>query len=158
MAEYIDIYFLVEKRTIEVALDFMDKYAPLSVPSADDYPVALHSDNPTIIFDEPISLMRFLSAEKYIDYAIYWSNEHNQSNYFIEHIMIFYTDDNKMIFGISVDKHNCLKFDIDGVIKDINQFIKSNIYCITVEEPPPFNAMEFEDFAKARFRSIKEVM
>ncbi|PWV56684.1 hypothetical protein [Chitinophaga sp. S165] len=84
-------------------------------------------------------------------YTIYLKNVDEES--LIAFAILTYTDDGKMVLGVSVigtfndvdDVRENLK-----IFNDIKAFTNSESACMTLEEPPPDNSLEFIEFAKQR--------
>lgn len=79
--------------------------------------------------------------------------------------ILTYTDDAKMILGVSLlgtfDDVDDMRENVK-IFRDIKSFTNSAIACMTLEEPSPNNSLEFIEFAKQRewlnddiFRSTK---
>jgi len=149
MAQYIDCYFLIDGRNSDLVKIFLKKYLPVNKESAEDYPIPLFSDHPVKIFDSVNDLLMYLENNKDCKYSIYWHTDKKKSD--IEHVMVFYTDDGKMIFGTSISGNNPMEINNLKIFRDIRSFLNSEIGCMTVEEPPPFNSSEFVEFAKNRY-------
>lgn len=149
MPQYIDSYFLVESRNSASIKNFINAFLPLSKLSTDDYPVPWFSKSPSIIFKEVEELIDYLEQNVNLEYSIYWENLDIKS--IIQYFMVFYTDDGKMIFGVSVVGNNPQEMNSIILFKKIKKFLNSNICCMTVEEVPPTNSKEFLEFSKKRF-------
>lgn len=163
MPELIDQYFLVDTRDSKFVIRFLDKYIPQRAPVSDYYLIETENGEEEI-------------DSKDMDYVLSFYETHINSvnNLYIENLdkssliafaILTYTDDTKMILGVSVlgtfndvdDMRENVK-----IFRDIKSFANSAVACMTLEEPPPNNSLEFIEFAKQRewldddiFRSTK---
>ena len=149
MAQYIDSYYLVEHRKPILVKQFLDKYMPNAIESAEDYPVPLYNDSPVTVFYNIETLLFYLEREKECEYAVYWQNLNENQR--IKHFMVFHTDDGKMIFGVSVAASKPDDLLSITVFNELKVYLNSEIACITAEEPPPANSQEFVVFSKSRY-------
>lgn len=149
MPEYIDLYFLGNDRNSENINLFLNRYLPERKESISEYIVPQFSTTPERVFNKVDELMKYLMKETNLYYSIYWSNQNKASK--IQHAMIFYTDDGKVIYGISAVGTYPFNFESIQLFEKIKKELKSDIGCITVEEPPPTNSAEFEFFCLNRF-------
>jgi hypothetical protein len=149
MAQYADCYLLVDSRSIKVGMKFLDKFLPNRKESSVDYPVPLYADEPQEIFTNAADLMQFLEVESTEDYMVYWKNTENKN--VIKHGMIFYTDDGKMIIGFSVEGRNPDDEPVVQSFNEVKSYLNLEIGCITIEEEPPTNSIEFKSFCAQRY-------
>ena len=152
MAQYADCYCLVASRDATIGIAFLDKFLPDREASAVDYPVPRYVDAPQHVFTDPGELMLFLAKKLNEKYSIYWRNI-DSTNVF-GHGMLFYTDDGKMIVGVSVAGNYPEDALVIRCYKEVKKFLNSEMGCITIEEPPPLNAIEFKDFCSNRYIPI----
>lgn len=144
MPQYVDCYFLIDQREREIVNGFLNDIFPLRSVTTDDFVVA----NGTVIQDVSV-LMKYLESNLSEEQSIYWENKNESSPY--KHAMVFYTDDGKMIFGVTLIGKSPEK---EQVIKDflkIKSYLGTQVACMTVEEAPPYNSVEFIDFCKERY-------
>ena len=149
MSELVDLYFLVKTRDKGKVLDFLNKFAPCRMEVAEDYPVPIYSNEPKCVYDKVLDLMKYLEKYTSEEYSIYWKNLNLDSN--IKYLMTFYTDDSGLIFGISIVGKNPMDSNIAIKYFTIKKFLSATIGCATIEEVPPFNMMEFDDFCRNRY-------
>lgn len=149
MPQYIDCYFLIDNRNTDLVNTFLKKYLPINKESASEYSVPLFSDNPTNFFSDINDVLMYLEHDGNCEYSIYWHSI--ESNSVIKHAMVHYTDDGKMIFGISITGNDPMDYKIVPLFHEIKNSFKSHLGCITVEEPPPSNSIEFIEFAQNRY-------
>lgn len=149
MSLYLDIYFLSNHRSIETVKAFVHEYSPQYEESAVDYPIPIYSDNPTKIFNNLFELFDFLEKNTNYDYIVYLRNLDDKSS--IKHVILQFTNDGKIIVGVSVKESDFTDAEIDGLFYKLKQSVSANIGYITVEEPPPSNSDEFLDLSQSRY-------
>lgn len=152
MQEYIDCYWLVDTRNIKKGEYFLDYYLPSRIESSDDYPIPQFSDVPDIIFTSISDILNYLNSHPMEEYILYWRNLDTTN--FIRHGMLFFTDDKKMIFGISVEAPSPQDKKVQDKFLEIMTFLKASIGCITIEEVAPTNSFEFINFCKSRYSPV----
>jgi len=149
MPQYIDSYYLIENRTQILIFEFLEKYLPNAIEASDEYPVPWFAESPVNILFNIDDILKYLENNIYSEYAIYWRNRKEDSD--IKHFMIFFTDDGKMIFGVSINGEEPNTAVSINVFKELSEFLNTKTGCITVEEPPPTNSIEFIEFCLDRF-------
>lgn len=149
MPQNIDAYYLIEERNSRIVLDFLEKYFGNRKELSENYPLPQYSDNPKITFSKADKLMEYLDKYSNIDYLLYWENLDDTSE--MKFFTLQYTDDGKMIFGISFrgNKPNTSKNIY--FFQKFKKILKSKIGCLTIEEPPPSNSDEFVMYCNQRF-------
>lgn len=149
MAQYADCYLLVNSRSVKDGMKFLDKFLPNRSESSVDFPIPLYADKPQRVFKNAVDLMLFLEMELNEDYMIYWKNTEIKN--IIKHGMIFYTDDGKMIIGFSVEAHDPDDESVVQAFNEVKNYLNLEIGCITIEEEPPTNSIEFKSFCTQRY-------
>lgn len=149
MPQYIDSYYLVESRASALVYDFHRDYLKKSKELSDDYPVPQYSDNPERIFDSVDKLLSYLEQNPECKYMVYWESLDQYSE--IRQFNLHYTDDGKLIFGVAIIGNEPDSFESILLFKEIKKYLNSSIACITIEEPPPSNSIEFVEFCNNRF-------
>ena len=149
MPQYIDSYYLIDSRKSEFVYDFFAKYSHTRKELADDYPIPQFSDSPERIFYSVGELLLYLEDNPNFEYAIYWENEDKKSE--IKQFTLQYTNDGKMIFGVSIVGNEPDSIKSVQLFREIKSYLNSKKACITVEEPPPINSIEFIDFCNGRY-------
>jgi hypothetical protein len=144
MPQYIDCYFLINSRKSIFVEAFLNKFIPIRTASAEDYPVPEYTNNPARLFLNTTDLILYLEEKSTYSYSIYWRNEDQLSD--IKHGMVFYTTDGMMIFGVSIEEYD----PNNDIYKAIKTFTGSTMGCMTVEEAPPDNYIEFNEFCHNR--------
>lgn len=130
--------------------EFLDTFLPSRKEVAVDYPVPMYANNtPSMVYSSASELMRYLEHDTAEEYLIYWTNSDHSSSY--KHGMIFYTDDKAMIFGLSLSGDAPDSEEAITQYLNIKRLLSSNVGCITVEEVPPVNSVEFMNFCKNRY-------
>lgn len=150
MPQYIDSYYLVESRKLEVLCNFFAKYFPLGGKElATDYPFPQFSNHPEKVYYSVKELLLHLENNPDFEYTIYFENKERSSE--IKQITLQYTDDGKMIFGLSMYGNDPSSIKSIQLFKEIKSYLNSKMACVTIEEPPPINSNEFSSFCNERF-------
>ena len=149
MPEYIDSYYLVNSRESKVVYNFFAKYSFVKKKLADDYPIPQYSDSPERIFYSDADLLLYLENNFDCEYLIYWENIEENSE--IRFFILQYTNDGKMILGVSIVGKKLDSKESVQLFIDIKNYLNSQKACITIEEPPPTNSIEFIDFCNVRY-------
>lgn len=149
MPQYIESYYLVNNRKSKVILNFIENYSIVKKKLADEYIISQNSNfaKKSIFSDK--ELLAFLEANSNYDYDVYWENENNES--VIKQLSVHFTDDGKMIIGVAIAGNDLNSEDSVKLFKEVKNYLKSAIGCITSEEPPPTNSIAFADFCNERF-------
>lgn len=84
------------------------------------------------------------------EYTIYFDNIDKSAT--IKQIILQYTDDGKIIFGVSIIGNDPSSIQQIEIIKEIKNYLNSKDACTTVEEIPPINSSEFVEFCDERYR------
>lgn len=153
MAHYADCYFLVNSRSVELLEHFLNRFLPSRAESAVDYIVEDTDEDIKHTFENASEVIYFVETRSTVITQIYWSN-HDSKN-IIEHGMVFHTDDGKMILGVSIPARLPNEPQVLKVYWEIVSFLKTTWSCITIEEPPPSNSIEFETFCNERYVPIE---
>ena len=149
MSQYIESYYLVDNRESNVILNFIGTYSIVKKELADEYPFPQYSNFTEKIFPSDEELLTFLEANSNFDYSAYWENENKES--VIKQFSVHFTDDGKMIIGVAMVGNELNSKESVKLFKEIKNYLNSSIACITSEEPPPTNSIEFADFCNERF-------
>jgi hypothetical protein len=148
MPQYIDQYFLVDNRSPASVKRFLQFYLPNHVEAAEDYLIPACSSDPEMLVNNADDVLLRLENND-ADHGIYWRNLDPRSR--IKHFMVFHTNDGKMIFGVSIEGNDPENSKSVSLFTELKSFLNADIGCITVEEPPPVNAVEFTEFSKNRY-------
>ncbi|WPQ66326.1 hypothetical protein SIO70_15820 [Chitinophaga sancti] len=147
MPELIDQYFLVDRRDALFVTQFLDRYLPEREPTSADYFIPSINNIDGKDIEIVLKFYEHYPNEKEI---IYLTNL--DVNSLITHAILSYTDDAKMVLGISaIGNYHDLRENL-RIHYDIKSFLNTTITCMTVETPPPTNSIEFIEFAKLRSR------
>ncbi|WP_143305307.1 hypothetical protein [Chitinophaga vietnamensis] len=149
MPQFIDSYFLIDTREKDQIFKVVNTFVPEWEKTADDFPIPLYSEEPTRIFESVDELFTYLETHKNEVYSIYLKNLNEVDA--IRYIMIFYTDDGKAIVGFSTPGRVVESETAISLYKTLKHFLNAEISCMTIEESPPDNSVEFELFCKERF-------
>jgi hypothetical protein len=151
MSQYIDSYYLINSRNLEIINDFFSKYLPLGLEElAIDYSFPEYSDNPERIYNSAKELLKHLEENLGVEYIVYFKNKDILSD--IKQVILQYTDDGKLIFGISIVGNNPALEENLLLLKEIKKYLNSKNACATIEEPPPTNSIDFIEFCDGRYR------
>lgn len=151
MPQYIDSYYLVHTRKLNIIYDFFTKYFPLGLRElATDYPFPEFSDYPEKIYIFLKDLLIYLEKNPVFEYTVYFENKDKFA--IIKQVTLQYTNDGKIIFGVSIIGNEPSLIQKFEVIKDIKHYLDSNKAYATVEEAPPGNSEEFINFYNKRYK------
>lgn len=151
MPQYIDSYYLVDTRRLDIVYDFFSRYFPLGLKElAIDYPFPEFSDYPDNVYLFLKDLLMHLEKTPSCEYTVYFENKDKSA--IIKQVTLQYTDDGKIIFGVSIIGNEPSLIREIEVINDIKNYLSSNNAYATIEEPPPINSEEFIDFCNERYR------
>ncbi len=144
MGYYADIYVIKKTRSKKDVIDFLNHFMPERKESTNEYLIPQYSDQPKTVFTSAEGLMSYLQMNSNIEHSIYWNNLDKQS--LNEHLMVFYTTDAHIIFGISRNTSEINeKFNQEDLLNQMKIFLKSNYGYITFESPPE---TDLENFLK----------
>lgn len=150
MPQYIDSYYLIGNRKFEMVSDFLANYFPLGWKElAIDYPFPEFSDYPEKVYHSVKELLLHLEDGPGHEYVVYFENKDPSSE--IRQITLQYTDDGKMIVGISIIGNDPSLMRNIQLFKEIESYLNAEKTCATIEEPPPTNSLEFIDFCNERY-------
>ncbi|MDJ1467618.1 hypothetical protein QNI16_36280 [Cytophagaceae bacterium YF14B1] len=149
MPQYIDSYYLVDSRQSKLIYDFFERFSFVKSEMSDEYPIPQYSDDPEKVFYLDSELLLYLENNDASDYIIYWGNLDETSE--IKQFTLQYTNDGKMIFGVSIFGNEPGSVESILLFKKVKNYLNSQTACITVEEPPPISTLEFINFCKKRY-------
>lgn len=149
MGQYIDSYFLVNNRDSSIVRKFLDEFFPCREEATEDYPVPEYNDNPIAVYKDIEDLYSYLEEHANETYSLYWYNSIEDS--LLKNAMAFYTDDKKIIVGVSITGNSPEDMKAIEYYLNISTFLGSDVGCITVEEAPPVNSLEFIEFCNKRY-------
>lgn len=149
MPQYIDSYYLIDDRNSNIKNDFFIDFSFTGNELSEDYPIPQFSDVAEKVFFDVDKLLLFLDNKFDEDYIIYWENLNKES--IIRQFTLIYTDDAKMIIGISISGSDPNSNESIDLFKKIKNYLNSQIGCITLEELAPSNSVEFIEFCRMRF-------
>ena len=96
----LDIYVLSSSRSYKKIMSFLEEFLPYNIENASEYYIPYLSDNPEKTFTEVHTFMQYMETAEKEPNAIYWNNLEKDSD--IEFATVFYTDDAKMVLGLSL--------------------------------------------------------
>ncbi len=152
MPQFIESYYLINSRKSKVILNFIENNSIVKKELTDEYSVPQYSDITERTFSSDEELLFYLESNPNYDYNIYWENENKES--VIKQFSIHFTDDAKMILGVAIVGNEPNSKDSIKLFKEIKNYLNSTIACITSEESPPTNSIEFACFCNGRFIPI----
>ena len=132
-----DIYVLCDSRSHEKIVKFLEKFLPNNIEDADMYYIPYLSENPEISFEKLNEFMQYMENATDKPNAIYWRNSQKEGD--PRFAMVFYTDDGKMILGLSLNESDRE----EEVLEKIQRFVNSNYGYITFGDIPPTNSDAF---------------
>ncbi|MCL9807665.1 hypothetical protein NAT51_19235 [Flavobacterium amniphilum] len=149
MPQYIESYYLVNNRESKLILNFIGNHTIVKKETTDEYPVPQYSNFTERTFTSDKELLIFLEENQNYEYDIYWQNENEES--IIRQFSVHFTDDGKMIIGVAIEGNELNSKNSVELFNEIKNYLSSSIACITSEEPPPNNSIEFANFCNERF-------
>ncbi|SFN09223.1 hypothetical protein SAMN05421594_0966 [Chryseobacterium oleae] len=155
MPQYIDSYYLVNKRDSGLVYKFLDEFLPQNKELSEDYPIPQYGNKVEGTFDNVKDLLTYLDQNPGVDYIIYWQNLAETSE--LKQFTLRYTDDRKMIFGASIYGNKVDSRESLLMYYRIKRYLNPDYACITGEEPPPGNSEEFIRFCENRYVPVISV-
>lgn len=152
MPQFVESYYLLNNRDSKGILSFLEKKSVKKIELAEDYPVPQYSDIIEQTFYSDEELMFFLESNPSYDYNIYWENENKES--IIKQFSVHFTDDGKVIFGVAIKGSELNSEDSIKLFIEVKKYLNCSIACITSDESPPTNSIEFIDFCNGRYKPI----
>jgi hypothetical protein len=152
MPQFVESYYLLNNRGAKEVFSFIEKKPVIKIELADEYPVPQYSNIIENTFYSDDELMSFLESNPSYDYNIYWENENKDS--IIKQFSIHFTDDGKVIFGVAIKGGELDSEDSIEFFVEVKKCLKCTTACITSNESPPTNSIEFIDFCNERFKPI----
>jgi hypothetical protein len=131
---FYDVYVLSADRA-RIAIDrFLDRFAPQHEESASEYEIPQYSSPPVSVFRHAHELVDYCVVHQHEAHAIYWRRSAAGDP---AHVMVFFTSDAAVIFGMSVSR------DPQRWLDTLLEFAKSDSGYVGFEEPPPTTIAEF---------------
>lgn len=149
MPQYVDFYFLVESRASKVINEFCNRFKINRSPLAENYTLPQYAEFPNIVFSSDVDLLLHLEINFNCEYLIYWENISDDSP--IKQLLAQYTNDGKIILGVSIPGRVLDNPDCVILFNRIRNYLNSTAACITSEEPPPENSIDFITLCNQRF-------
>ncbi len=147
MPKFADCYCLIPSRAEKEIFEFLDYFMKERQYASDEF--YIEDESFTKEFEIAHEFFLFLEEHPTVSSGIYWSNNNFKSLYC--HAMVFYTNDEQMIFGISTPAEHPNATNAIQVYKELKEFTNAKFGCITIEEVAPYNAVEFREFCKNRY-------
>lgn len=145
--DFSDCYVLSENRNTKFIIDFLNQFVPNRINTTEGYAIPHYAGNEVITFKKDANLIEYLVENKTVTYSFYWENNKNSE---ITHAMCFFTNDGKIILGLST-KTKFPNTEIeDNIMKKMKEFISNEYFLITYEEPAPLNSLEFIELIHER--------
>lgn len=140
MQNLLDLYVLGERSRANVNR-FLEEFVKNADERTGEYWFPMHSQTPEFTTDSLKLILATLLERPNEPFSIYWGPGDLKSAG-VYAVMLFFTDDNHMIAGLSVyetaEAHFCDR---------LMSVMGSRLYGVTVEQPPPLNREEFiKDF------------
>ncbi len=137
---YADCYVLNDGRTEKFIFEFLNHFIPERKESASEYEFPQYEDDSQFIFQNDHQIIEFLLQKTNVEYSLYWNNKRNED---LKGAMVFFTLDNKIIFGLFC---NTLKGDTkieDEYFQKLKLFTQSNYGYISYEQIPEMDTNTF---------------
>jgi hypothetical protein len=137
MPGYFDVYVMARERTAGVAMRFLEMFVPMREQSAVDYEFPQYSEKPTTVIQTASEAIQHCEAHPDEAQSFYFRNRGEGP----AHGMLFFTADQGLILGLSVDEHE------DDWLFRLKEWANSNVGYIASEVPPAPTAAEFRRIA-----------
>jgi hypothetical protein len=141
---FADCYVLVNSRSKKLVQEFLAHFLPKRRAWADEYEVPQYSDKPEQVFRTTEDALAYLEEHPHEHHGLYWANEGRGDT---RRGMVFPTSDGEMIYGLSCDAKDPKI--ADKLLDAMKLFLKSEIGCIAIEEPPPESAQGFKELVES---------
>jgi hypothetical protein len=137
--ESLDLYALAGDRSHEVVAHFRERWLGGFEASEDDYVFPQFTDEPEAVYTSPWELIDRLLAEPTQPHSLYWRNPRPGH---VLHAMLFFTSDNGLIAGLTVDTDDP---NIAGAtLRQLADSVDARYGYAKWEQPPPDTASEFK--------------
>lgn len=149
MPQYADSYVLLNSRSRSIMRKFLETFLPRREEMTDEYLIPMYATQPQYTFTNADELMAFLENNPGEEHSIYWRNLDKQEE--IKFGMVFYTTDGRIIVGVSTVGKSPSELTVVSSYIRLKNYFNSDTGCITIEEPPPSNSVEFRKFCSNRY-------
>jgi len=139
MPPFADVYVLADSRTEAAVVGFLTHFAPEREQTADEYWIPQHADSPQQIIRDAYEVVSYCCCHSTEAQSIYWRRIGDDDP---AHLMVFFTSDTQLIFGLSVSETAA-----DQFLAELRKYAHSDIGYIAFESPPPETAVEFRQLA-----------
>lgn len=142
---FADCYVLSDNRNEAFINNFLNHFIPERMESATEYEFPQYESKTDFVFKNDKELINFLIQKSNSEYSIYWNNTKDED---LKGAMIFFTNENKIIFGLYCNVlTNCKKIESEYFEK-LKSYLQSDCGYITYEQLPEMNELEFIRIAK----------
>ena len=149
MPEYADIYALSERRTTQAITDFLDRFLPSRVQSADEYELPQYSDSPIAVFTNASDLIHHCCENPHEVHALYWRSDATP-----EHAMVFFLADGGVVLGMSTPAEDSRR--VDNIARTLEQFVANEDVIVAYEDTPPASSHAFRALVQRLTRKPDE--
>jgi hypothetical protein len=140
-----DLYVLSPDRCAGTIDAFMARFGKGMEEAASDYAIPRFASTPFVVFGSAAEAISYLLAHGSEPYAIYY-RPNTMMEHGIRNAMLYFTEDNKMIFGITVECGD--RFQLTKLLQAIAETVHGTNGYLTVETPPPLSAPQFIEIAR----------
>jgi hypothetical protein len=131
------VYVLSPVRSAKAAERFLETFAPQREQSADDYEFPEYAEQPQLVVKSAREAIQHCEWHPSEAHSIYFRNLGDGP----AHVMLFFTSDGALIFGLSVVERE------DEWFSRLKEFATSNVGYITFEAAPAATAGAFRELA-----------
>ena len=137
---YADCYVLNDNRNEKFIFEFLNHFIPERNESASEYEYPQYEDETEFIFQNDCQIIKFLIQNPNAEYSLYWNNTRNED---LKGVMIFFTTDKKIIFGLFCNTLKSSSKIEDEYYHKLKLFTKSQYGYINYEQIPEMDTNEF---------------
>ena len=137
-----DIYVLAKSRSSDYIQKFSERWVNELEEAADEYEFPQYSNDPTMVFTNAHALIEKLIHCRQESYSLYWTNPKGVD---VSSTMMFFTEDNGLIVGITSKEPNINR--LEKYLLDIAKSVEGRYGLILTETAPPESATEFMQMA-----------
>jgi hypothetical protein len=148
MPQFIDMYVFTPSRSRKLVNNFLAAFFSKTEEAAGEYVINL-GEGKFHEFAHVGDIMKFLETNENRAYSIYWRSADELEESRLG--MVFYQDDGGMVIGISTPGNDPEHPDAVALYKKLRGYLNATLGCITVEEAPPSNSIEFQKFCLKRY-------
>ena len=147
MPPFADVYVLAKSRSEAAVVEFLAHFAPQREQSAGEYWVPQHADSPRHLFRAASEVITYCCRHPTETQSIYWRRFGDGE---LAHVMVFFTSDAQLIFGLSVGENAADRFhaelrkyahsDIGYIASRVRHRRRQPSFASSRTNPPPNDA------------------